>query len=85
VCVDPRPAFKWLLTQPQRASLREGFAFRSGRLTPAAAQRQRPALFMLLKEGGNASLEAVEQGFPLRLRQNSGKKTLQTEKKPFKR
>jgi hypothetical protein len=40
VCVDPRPAFKWLLTQPQRASLREGFAFRSGRLTPAAAQRQ---------------------------------------------
>jgi hypothetical protein len=31
---------KWLLTQPQRASLREGFAFRSGRLAPAAAQRQ---------------------------------------------
>jgi len=36
------------------------------------AHRLRPALFMLLREGGNASLEAVNKAFLCR--QNSGRK-----------
>ncbi len=63
-------------SQRAEASLREGFAFRSGRLAPAAAQRQRPALFVLLRKGGNASLKAVNKAFLCA--KTAEEKTLQT-------
>jgi hypothetical protein len=49
------------------ASLREGFAFRSGRLAAPADNRKLTGsgqhCFMLLKEGKNASLPALNKPF----------------------
>jgi hypothetical protein len=55
-------------SQRAGASLREGFAFRSGRLAPSAAERQtcggNGQLIFSLKEGNSASLEALNKAFP---------------------
>jgi hypothetical protein len=76
------PAFKWLLRSgrglaPRRLRLSLRSAGTRSSSTPA--HRQRPALFVLLKEGKNASLEAMNKA--LLCAKTAEEKTLQTAKK----
>jgi len=53
-------------SQQAGASLREGFAFRSGRLTASSSRpihRQQPAWVCALREGSNANFEALNNAF----------------------
>jgi hypothetical protein len=53
-------------SQRAGASLREGFAFRSGRLATSATKRQtcdNDQLIFSLKKGNSASLDALDKAF----------------------